>query len=212
MFSSSLFPKPSTPRKVSPEIRELCKDLGLGSAKPVFVNIRTVQGAVALDCFNTVKRHVETEGGGVCYGWRIWEIPGVFIEAEFHAVWRGPNGSLLDISKKITQDDHILFVLDPKRIFKGRQRNNVRRALIKHPAINDFFRAADRIFEIWNKGERATKFEIDDLSPAEIRELEELEFRKSASLARIVEDRFRPGPNDPCPCGSGLKYKKCHGR
>ncbi len=22
----------------------------------------------------------------------------------------------------------------------------------------------------------------------------------------------KPGPNDPCPCGSGLKYKKCHGR
>jgi preprotein translocase subunit SecA len=21
-----------------------------------------------------------------------------------------------------------------------------------------------------------------------------------------------PGPNDPCPCGSGKKYKKCHGR
>ena len=22
----------------------------------------------------------------------------------------------------------------------------------------------------------------------------------------------KPGPNDPCPCGSGLKYKKCHGK
>jgi hypothetical protein len=22
----------------------------------------------------------------------------------------------------------------------------------------------------------------------------------------------KPGRNDPCPCGSGLKYKKCHGR
>jgi uncharacterized protein YecA (UPF0149 family) len=22
----------------------------------------------------------------------------------------------------------------------------------------------------------------------------------------------RPGRNDPCPCGSGKKYKKCHGR
>jgi hypothetical protein len=22
----------------------------------------------------------------------------------------------------------------------------------------------------------------------------------------------RPGRNDPCPCGSGVKYKKCHGR
>jgi SEC-C motif-containing protein len=21
-----------------------------------------------------------------------------------------------------------------------------------------------------------------------------------------------PGRNDPCPCGSGLKYKRCHGR
>ncbi|MBZ0253234.1 MAG: SEC-C domain-containing protein [Candidatus Methylomirabilis sp.] len=20
------------------------------------------------------------------------------------------------------------------------------------------------------------------------------------------------GRNDPCPCGSGLKYKKCHGK
>ena len=22
----------------------------------------------------------------------------------------------------------------------------------------------------------------------------------------------KPGRNDPCPCGSGLKYKKCHGK
>jgi uncharacterized protein len=21
-----------------------------------------------------------------------------------------------------------------------------------------------------------------------------------------------PGRNDPCPCGSGQKYKRCHGR
>ena len=27
----------------------------------------------------------------------------------------------------------------------------------------------------------------------------------------IVKDRL-PGPNDPCPCGSGKKFKKCHGR
>ncbi|MCR4852411.1 MAG: preprotein translocase subunit SecA [Prevotella sp.] len=27
----------------------------------------------------------------------------------------------------------------------------------------------------------------------------------------IKKDRL-PGPNDPCPCGSGKKFKKCHGR
>ncbi|MCH5353863.1 MAG: preprotein translocase subunit SecA [Acutalibacter sp.] len=27
-----------------------------------------------------------------------------------------------------------------------------------------------------------------------------------------VRKEKKPGRNDPCPCGSGLKYKKCHGR
>lgn len=27
-----------------------------------------------------------------------------------------------------------------------------------------------------------------------------------------VNDKKKIGPNDPCPCGSGLKYKKCHGK
>jgi uncharacterized protein YecA (UPF0149 family) len=26
-----------------------------------------------------------------------------------------------------------------------------------------------------------------------------------------VRAQPRPGRNDPCPCGSGKKYKKCHG-
>lgn len=41
------------------------------------------------------------------------------------------------------------------------------------------------------------------------------------SLKTSGENKFNPasmpkkkkiGPNDPCPCGSGLKYKKCHGK
>ena len=41
------------------------------------------------------------------------------------------------------------------------------------------------------------------------------------SLRTSGDTRFNPatmkkgkkvGPNDPCPCGSGLKYKKCHGK
>ena len=41
------------------------------------------------------------------------------------------------------------------------------------------------------------------------------------SLKTSGESKFNPasmpkrkkvGPNDPCPCGSGLKYKKCHGK
>jgi uncharacterized protein YecA (UPF0149 family) len=28
---------------------------------------------------------------------------------------------------------------------------------------------------------------------------------------RVVAEADRVGRNDPCPCGSGKKYKKCHG-
>ena len=30
-------------------------------------------------------------------------------------------------------------------------------------------------------------------------------------VAGVHQSLKTPGPNDPCPCGSGKKYKKCHG-
>jgi preprotein translocase subunit SecA len=34
----------------------------------------------------------------------------------------------------------------------------------------------------------------------------------SSSTARATNGAAAIGRNDPCPCGSGLKYKRCHGR
>ena len=28
----------------------------------------------------------------------------------------------------------------------------------------------------------------------------------------VIRSEPKVGRNDPCPCGSGLKYKKCHGK
>ena len=37
--------------------------------------------------------------------------------------------------------------------------------------------------------------------------------QKAATFVKDKEDPFADvGRNDPCPCGSGLKYKKCHGK
>ena len=35
---------------------------------------------------------------------------------------------------------------------------------------------------------------------------------KLKPVETIRKTAREPGPNDPCPCGSGKKYKKCHGR
>jgi preprotein translocase subunit SecA len=34
----------------------------------------------------------------------------------------------------------------------------------------------------------------------------------AAKQETVRRDRPKVGRNDPCPCGSGKKYKKCHGR
>ncbi len=43
--------------------------------------------------------------------------------------------------------------------------------------------------------------------------LEDLERRLRAAPARLVwsGDAWKMGRNDPCPCGSGVKDKRCHG-
>lgn len=47
----------------------------------------------------------------------------------------------------------------------------------------------------------------DKVLPLETREEIVKEFKKSKTIKKDKE----PGRNDPCPCGSGKKYKKCCG-
>lgn len=37
------------------------------------------------------------------------------------------------------------------------------------------------------------------------------EIRKAFNSSKTVRNEVKIGRNDPCPCGSGKKYKKCHG-
>ena len=34
---------------------------------------------------------------------------------------------------------------------------------------------------------------------------------KRKTVQQVVRGAAKVGRNDPCPCGSGKKYKKCHG-
>ena len=38
------------------------------------------------------------------------------------------------------------------------------------------------------------------------------ELYKEQKNSRTVKNEMKIYPNDPCPCGSGKKYKKCHGK
>jgi hypothetical protein len=159
---------------------------------------------------NNVQRRIAADGGEPVLGWKIWEWYGVMIESEFHMIWRSPDGTLHDMTPNASPFERVLFLPDPSQTYEeGRQVNNTRRSLISNSDVTEFIATADRIFAIWNAGERATQLAIT-LSREEREELDALELKK-AQLAIQIE-KTNPRRNELCRCGSGNKFKRCCGR
>jgi preprotein translocase subunit SecA len=49
-------------------------------------------------------------------------------------------------------------------------------------------------------------------APTETGEVETTVDERTLSVQQKVAAGGRVGRNDPCPCGSGKKYKQCHGK
>jgi hypothetical protein len=56
-----------------------------------------------------VECQIERHGGSLEYGWIPWAAPGLFYEAEFHAVWRSPDHILVDVTPQRDGEREILF-------------------------------------------------------------------------------------------------------
>jgi uncharacterized protein len=54
---------------------------------------------------------------------------------------------------------------------------------------------------------------VDDFGAAiwAVYDLRQL-WRSMGPRVETIRKEATPGRNDPCPCGSGKKYKKCHGQ
>jgi preprotein translocase subunit SecA len=71
----------------------------------------------------------------------------------------------------------------------------------------------DPLVEYKNEGHRLFKKLLEDIDFAIGETLLRAEFRKSPIQRRTeAGSKNKVGRNDPCSCGSGKKYKKCHGQ
>ncbi len=69
---------------------------------------------------------------------------------------------------------------------------------------------AQQFFSLLAEARNNTKLWFNKgYSPAELREEFDRLRPKSGSRQIVVQKRIKIGANDPCPCGSGKKYKKC---
>jgi hypothetical protein len=174
------------PSAITAEILALCRQLDPTRA-PLWVPVRPTPGAGEAHDLAALKSHVARQGGRIQFGWTIWENPGWYLEAEFHPLWSTPQGELIETSPApgAVALARVLFLPDATRAFQGEDIPNRFHALSRSPDVVSVVQQAEFLARL----------------QAETR----TQARKALSQGR------NPARNDPCPCGSGLKYKKCCG-
>ncbi|MBB6522720.1 preprotein translocase subunit SecA [Pseudoteredinibacter isoporae] len=88
---------------------------------------------------------------------------------------------------------------------------------LKHEVIRVLFRvepmSEEQVAEMERQRLEALKQQAMELEHASASALEEeTEFDPEKGEAPYVRQGAKVGRNDPCPCGSGKKYKQCHGK
>lgn len=100
----------TVPRSLTAALLQFCASIA--RAEPVFIPSIPVKRAAKSFCFENVARRVEEKGGSIAYGWAIWHLPGLYFEAEHHAVWRNKLGNLIDVSPQMGGRRRLLFLTD----------------------------------------------------------------------------------------------------
>lgn len=152
----------TTPSGITSEVRRLCKHMGF-STEPVFIQVNARADAISGECFDTTAKQVIEHGGSSVFGWLIWEWPGILIEAEFHAVWQKPDGTLLDVTKKDDGESVVLFIPDPGRKHEGVRVDNVRLPIGKDQKIKQLISLKKQIYSIMPKQNGPVVMDEDDL-------------------------------------------------
>ena len=129
------------PKITDAHVRLFCKEISPDHS-PVYVPLHPMPGAPYRCCFDIVDVCIEAAKGSKLMGWAIWEWPGVFIEAEFHCVWKAPDGKLFDPTpQRFQTENRNLFLPDPGQPEPKKAIENRRKILNTDPTTKKLIRA-----------------------------------------------------------------------
>ena len=111
-------PAPAIDPPFSKGILKLARQIDAHRA-PEFVAVEAGEECQPGRSFDNVAALVRRRGGAMLTGWSLRELPTVYVEGTFHAVWRGPDGSLVDVTPRADGQTRILFVPDAKTRWEG---------------------------------------------------------------------------------------------
>ncbi|WP_148716664.1 hypothetical protein [Chitinolyticbacter meiyuanensis] len=165
-------------------------------SKAIAIPCDLVEGAEVGQCIQVVSDHCAAHGGHMVLGWAIWEWPGAFIEAEYHAAWANPTGELIDIApRRDGAYRTITFLPDARLTDTGKKIDNIRRPLVNDRDVKQFLFLAQRQTEIFNHPsvtEQRDDFDPSRLPKALIKELLDL-FKKQDRLQQRLLQRYPGG-------------------
>jgi hypothetical protein len=175
-----------TPATIDDATRAFCATIAPG--EPVFVDVEPGPEARVAYCFDNAAAAAAAGGGEVVHGWIIWRWPGRWFEAEHHAVWRTPDGSLRDVTPMLYGQRRILFLPDEGAVFDpANYRPNRLAAESGNVTAAEYVTLAAERAAIMNAyGEPG----LDDypITPEDRARLAEIEPRWTALYAELLQD------------------------
>jgi len=197
----------TTPQMVGEAVAALCAEISPNTT-PVYVPVAPKHGYVSGNCFFNVAAHVRASGGEAVNGWILWEWPGVFLEAEHHAVWQAGD-ELMDVTPHPDGETRILFLPDPARpLNMSSLLMNVRRPLSRARPVSKLIDLVDTYDEVYRK-----RTSIDGRPRTVGRERAHDQLVRAIMTARadlILHVAAKVGSrSNPCFCGSQRTYGDC---
>lgn len=186
----------TTPSLITEQILHLCEMVVPGGV-PYYVDVDPWPYSKPNNCFQNVSNCIQQYGGTRVLGRAIWQFANILVEAEAHAIWKAPDGQVLDISPHSYGEKKILFLLDPTMVYKDIIIPNVRLALTDSPLVKEFIDLGNEKDRILATGQNDTV------------KLQPLIYRYNQITRTLHTEVER---NERCPCQSGDKYKKCCGK
>jgi len=108
-LTKQMFDPLTTPDELNEQVLTFAAELGVGA--PIYLECQPELWSRQSMCNVNVEKFIETHGGEMLCGYRVWYTHPIYIEAERHAVWIKDN-TIRDVSFADTGETRTLFFPD----------------------------------------------------------------------------------------------------
>ncbi|HOO90143.1 MAG TPA: hypothetical protein PLA74_04900 [Syntrophales bacterium] len=149
-----------TPKEITKDILAFCKEID-PNTNPLFVSVNPTREVRFNYCLTDVPKYAMQHGGKAIFGWIIWELQGLLLEAEFHTCFEGNNGKLIDITPKSDGNEYIVFLPDSYRVYQGKFMKGFRKKLIDNEVAQMYCKLAEKLDQLREKHFRNDEYDAD---------------------------------------------------